>query len=167
MENIERKKENNQDNKVSIIVPIYNAEKYLGYCINSIVSQTYQNIEIILVNDGSMDDSLKICKNYAAIDKRIRILDIPNGGVSNARNSGLKEATGEYIQFVDADDTIDLNMTERMCELMEAYHSDLTICGFDMITLDCDQNVNYVAYCGEPVYWKNQLTNYIVEVFLN
>ena len=148
MENIERK----EKNKVSIIVPIYNAEKYLGYCLNSIVSQTYQNIEVILVNDGSTDGSLQICKNYAAVDKRIIILDIPNGGVSNARNCGLKKATGEYIQFVDADDTIKLNMTEKLIELMEVYQSDLVICGFDLITLNSNQEIiENVPFHSRPI----------------
>jgi glycosyltransferase involved in cell wall biosynthesis len=139
MENTEMKWREHK--KVSIIVPIYNAEKYIGYCINSIVSQTYQNIEIILVNDGSTDASLEICNNYATNDNRIKVIDIPNGGVSNARNIGLQEASGEYIQFVDADDTIAQCMTEKMCELVENYNKDLAICGFDMITLDSNNNV--------------------------
>lgn len=74
-----------KNEKVSIIVPVYNAEQYLGYTITSILKQTYKNIEIILVNDGSKDDSLIICQNYAAIDDRVKVLDVPNGGVSNAR----------------------------------------------------------------------------------
>ena len=84
-----------KNEKVSIIVPVYNAEQYLGYTITSILKQTYKNIEIILVNDGSKDDSLIICQNYAAIDARVKVLDVPNGGVSNARNCGIESATGE------------------------------------------------------------------------
>lgn len=83
-----------KNEKVSIIVPVYNAEQYLGYTITSILKQTYKNIEIILVNDGSKDDSLIICQNYAAIDARVKVLDVPNGGVSNARNCGIESATG-------------------------------------------------------------------------
>ena len=79
-----------KNEKVSIIVPVYNAEQYLGYTITSILKQTYKNIEIILVNDGSKDDSLIICQNYAAIDDRVKVLDVPNGGVSNARNCGIE-----------------------------------------------------------------------------
>lgn len=124
------------EKKVSIIVPVYNAEKYLGYTISSIRRQTYQNIEIILVNDGSTDGSLQICRNYAAIDPRVRVIDLPNGGVSAARNRGLAEATGEYVQFVDADDVIHADMTRRLVEVMETYQKDLVVCGFQMIMLD-------------------------------
>ena len=79
------------DKKVSIVVPVYNSEKYLGYCINSILSQTYTNIELILVNDGSQDKSINICNNYALIDPRVKVIDIPNSGVSHARNIGIDE----------------------------------------------------------------------------
>ena len=86
--------------KVSFVVPVYNAAESLGYCINSILNQTYRNIELILVNDGSTDNSLKICENYAQLDSRIKIISIANKGVGNARNIGLGAATGEFIQFV-------------------------------------------------------------------
>ena len=121
---------------VSVIVPIYNAEKYLGYTLNSIVSQTYRKLEIILVDDGSTDSSIKICKNYSQIDDRVIIISVENGGVSRARNLGLREASGEYIQFVDAEDVIDLGMIERMVELQNTYQTDMVVCGFDMVTLD-------------------------------
>ncbi len=126
------------EKKVSIIVPVYNAEKYLGYTISSIRRQTYKNIEIILVNDGSADGSLQICGNYAAIDPRIRVIDLPNGGVSAARNRGLAEASGEYVQFVDADDVIHTDMTRKLVEVMETYQKDLVVCGFQMIMLDAE-----------------------------
>lgn len=124
------------EKKVSIIVPVYNAEKYLGYTISSIRRQTYKNIEVILINDGSADGSLQICNNYAAIDPRIRVIDVQNGGVSAARNRGLAEAAGEYVQFVDADDVIHADMTRRLVEVMETYQKDLVVCGFRMIMLD-------------------------------
>ena len=91
---------------VSVIVPVYNAEKTLGYCISSILRQSYCELELILVNDGSQDKSLEICNNYRELDSRIRVIDIPNGGVSNARNIGIKESQGDYIVFVDSDDYI-------------------------------------------------------------
>ena len=96
--------ENTEKNEklVSIIIPVYNAEKYLGYCLNSVTSQTYRNLEIILINDGSSDCSLEICENYAAIDERISVISIKNSGVSTARNTGLDSAAGQYIQFVDS-----------------------------------------------------------------
>lgn len=130
-----------QEKMVSIIIPVYNAEKYLGYCINSVVSQTYRNIEVILVNDGSTDGSLEICENYARIDQRVHIITVPNAGVSNARNTGVDAATGEYVQFVDSDDVIKPDMTERFVEMMEVYGKDLVICGFDMISLDENNRV--------------------------
>lgn len=90
--------------KISIIVPIYNVEKYLERCILSIIKQTYQNIEIILVNDGSTDSSIEICKKYSKIDSRILLIDKENGGLSDARNVGLQVAKGDYVLFVDSDD---------------------------------------------------------------
>lgn len=92
--------------KVSVIVPIYNAEKYISECIESITCQTYKNLEIILINDGSLDNSIKICKQYAKNDDRIKLIDVENHGVSYARNKGIEEATGEYIIFIDSDDII-------------------------------------------------------------
>ena len=91
---------------VSIIVPIYNVEKYLEKCIISLINQTYKNIEIILVNDGSPDNSLDICKKYQLKDERIVILDKSNGGLSDARNYGIERAKGKYITCVDSDDYV-------------------------------------------------------------
>lgn len=128
---------------VSVIVPVYNAENYLGYCLNSIVSQTYQQIEIILINDGSTDNSLAICQNYALVDDRISIITVENNGVSNARNVGLDAAKGEYIQFIDSDDVIKSNMIEQTVQMMEAYQKDVVVSSFEMITLgqnDADMN---------------------------
>lgn len=121
--------------KVSVIVPVHNSEQYLGYCVNSILSQTYTNIEVILINDGSTDSSLRICNNYAAIDRRIKVIDVENGGVSKARNLGLKYATGEFVQFVDSDDVISLNMTERLVKAIEAYKTDIVFCGMKLVSL--------------------------------
>ena len=131
-----------KNEKVSIIVPVYNAEQYLGYTITSILKQTYKNIEIILVNDGSKDDSLIICQNYAAIDARVKVLDVPNGGVSNARNCGIESATGEYIQFVDSDDVITENMTERLVDTMHIYEADMVVCGMRYMVLEGNRPVS-------------------------
>jgi len=95
--------------KVSIIVPVYNAEKFLRPCVDSLISQTLQDIEVILVNDGSTDGSGALCDNYAAADNRVRVIHSPNKGVSNARNLGIEMARGEYIMFVDSDDWVDKN----------------------------------------------------------
>ncbi|ONI42805.1 hypothetical protein AN639_02285 [Candidatus Epulonipiscium fishelsonii] len=115
--------------KISIIVPIYNVENYLERCIKTIVNQTYKNLEIILINDGSTDNSLDICKKYAKYDDRIRLIDKPNGGVSSARNIGLKIATGNYIGFVDGDDWIDKNMYKDLMKIVSKYHLDIAITG--------------------------------------
>ena len=96
--------------KISIIVPIYNTEKYLGNCLNSIINQTYKNLEIILINDGSTDNSLSICNNYKNKDNRIKIVNKTHTGVSDTRNIGIKNATGEYIGFVDSDDYIEQDL---------------------------------------------------------
>lgn len=151
-----------QEKIVSIIIPVYNAEKCLGYCLNSIASQTYRNLEIILVNDGSTDDSLKICNNYAFLDSRIRVIDIPNAGVSNARNVGLKAATGEYIEFADADDVLNPKMVETLVDKMDTYQSDLVICGFEMVSLNSNQQPQDIihfnsASLGEECVYTQQL----------
>lgn len=91
---------------ISIIIPIYNAEKYLRLCIESILSQQFEDFELLLINDGSRDGSLEICNEYAAKDGRIKVFDKPNGGVSSARNLGLDNASGEYVMFVDSDDRL-------------------------------------------------------------
>ena len=97
---------------VSIIVPVYNVEKYLERCIDSLVNQTLKDIEIILVDDGSTDDSGNICDKYAKKDKRIKVIHKENGGLSDARNIGLSIANGRYLQFVDSDDFIHKQMIE-------------------------------------------------------
>ena len=102
---------------VSVIVPIYNTSCYLDRCITSIINQTYDNIEVILVDDGSTDNSLEICKVYENKDERITIYSKKNGGVSSARNLGINCAKGEYIMFVDSDDYIELDMIEKLIEI--------------------------------------------------
>lgn len=115
--------------KVSIIVPVYNAEKTLKECVNSLIKQTYSNIEIILVNDGSKDNSLKICKEFAEKDSRIIVIDKLNGGVSSARNAGLDIASGEYVMFCDSDDWVNIHWCE---ELYNNYIPDsLLMCDMD------------------------------------
>ena len=106
---------------ISIIVPVYNAEAYLNRCIDSILEQSIQDFEVILVNDGSKDSSEAICKEYASQDNRIRVFSKPNGGVSSARNLGLDNASGEYIMFVDADDWLDKDAIERCYPYLPEY----------------------------------------------
>lgn len=113
--------------KVSVIVPVYNAEKYLPQCLDSLLKQTYTNIEVILIDDGSTDKSLAICQSYANKDNRIMIHSIENSGVSTARNLGIDCATGEYITFVDSDDWAEPNMLECVVNNIEQTESDLVI----------------------------------------
>jgi len=100
--------------KISIIIPVYNVESYIRKCLDSVINQTYKNLEIICVNDGSTDGSGKICDEYAARDNRVKVFHKENGGVSSAKNIGLKNATGKYIGFVDADDWIEPDMYETL-----------------------------------------------------
>lgn len=104
----------NESVKVSVIVPIYNVEKYIGKCILSIIEQTYKNIEIILVDDGSLDDSGNIADEYATRDNRIKVIHKANAGVSAARNSGLDAATGDFVCFSDGDDYVMPNYVEHL-----------------------------------------------------
>lgn len=116
--------------KVSIIIPVYKAEKNISRCIDSILKQSYENLEVILIDDGSPDDSGKICDKYSEIDKRIKVIHKKNGGVSSARNAGLKIATGDYIGFVDADDYIEADMYSHLIDLIQKSNADLVICGY-------------------------------------
>ena len=126
--------------KISIIVPIYNVQRYLKECIESLIKQTYENIEIILVNDGSTDNSGKICDHYALRDNRIKVVHQKNGGVSCARNTGLRYSTGDYIGFVDPDDWIDEKIYERMLEVLKINNSSISMCSY--IYEDGDSELN-------------------------
>lgn len=114
---------------ISVIVPVYKAEKYLKKCVDSIRNQTYQNLEIILVNDGSPDRCGEMCDTFAAEDSRIRVLHKANGGQSSARNLGLDNMTGEYVGFVDSDDWIEPDMYSRMYESIIRYNAQIACCG--------------------------------------
>lgn len=110
---------------ISIIVPIYNAEKYLENCLDSIVNQSYRNLEILLINDGSKDSSLEIINRYGKLDSRIRIFDDINHGVSHVRNKGLDEAKGDFIYFVDSDDWIERDALETLVKLAAEHDADM------------------------------------------
>ena len=114
-------------NLVSIVVPVYNAENYLTDCVDSIRAQSYQNIEILLVDDGSTDTSASLCDQLGQLDPRIRVIHNSNHGVSNARNTGLDQATGEYILFVDSDDTISPNLVRDNLEELVSDNSDISL----------------------------------------
>lgn len=117
------------DEKISVIVPVYNVEQYLERCVDSIINQTYKNLEIILVNDGSTDNSGQICDELAKKDDRIRVIHKKNGGVSEARNVGVKEISGEYIIFIDSDDYIDKKMFSVLYSQIKLEAADVSVCG--------------------------------------
>lgn len=116
--------------KLSLIVPIYNVEKYLEKCINSILNQTFSDFELILVNDGSPDNCKSICEKYEKIDKRIKVVNKENGGLSSARNAGLDIAKGEYIGFIDSDDWIHVDMYKKLIEIAEKNSADIVQCDY-------------------------------------
>ena len=113
--------------RLSIIVPIYNVEKYLSRCIESILNQTFKDFELILVNDGSTDNCKEICEKYKRMDSRIIVANKKNGGLSSARNLGIDISKGDYIGFVDSDDFIDVHMYEILLNTINAYDSDIVI----------------------------------------
>lgn len=115
---------------VSIIIPVYNVEAYLEKCLQSVVTQTYTNIEILLVNDGSTDRSPAVCRAFAARDTRIRVLNRENGGLSSARNAGLEVANGEYVCFIDSDDWVETDYVATLWEVLEKYGADIAVVGF-------------------------------------
>ncbi|MCF2649149.1 MULTISPECIES: glycosyltransferase [Bacillaceae] len=120
--------------KVSVIVPIYKVEKYLSKCIESIINQSYSNLEIILINDGSPDNCGNICDAYSRIDNRIQVIHKKNGGLSDARNEGLKIASGEYISFIDSDDYIDKDFYKILIDLIRNSNADAAQCSYKKIT---------------------------------
>lgn len=127
---------------VSIIVPIYNVEKYIKECIDSIINQTYKNLEIILVDDGSPDSCPKICDEYSKKDKRIKVIHKENGGLSSARNAGLDVAKGEYVSFIDSDDIVDEKFIETLYNLCIENNCDISECNFQRFEKDIVKSSN-------------------------
>lgn len=147
---------------ISVIVPIFNVAKFLDECISSIVNQTYKNIEIILVDDGSTDNSPEICEKWKAKDSRIKVIHKENGGLSDARNCGIENSTGDYLVFIDSDDVINLKMIEILYEDLKKYNSDIAVCKykkfFDSIPSEKDKNITIDCYSNklyECMYGKN------------
>lgn len=140
----------------SVIVPVYNVEKYIGRCIKSILEQKFADFELILVDDGSTDTSGQICDQYALQDKRIYVLHQENGGVSSARNAGLQRAQGEFISFLDSDDTVESNYLSCMAEVDSDV--DLVVCGV--------KNVFPTGECSIKLYYNNKLIGCIKKEFI-
>lgn len=141
------------EEKLSVIVPIYRVEKYLNSCIESIVNQTYKNLEIILVDDGSPDSCSDICDVWAERDKRIVVIHKKNGGASSARNAGLDTASGDYIAFVDGDDYLDADMYEIILSQINEYNADMASCG--IVRENADGSVEEWDGSNAPLVIKN------------
>ena len=145
---------------ISIIIPVYKVEKYLEKCIKSVLDQTYKNLQIILVDDGSPDNCGNICDNYAKIDNRIEVIHKANGGLSEARNVGLKVARGEYIGFVDSDDYVSNEMFENLYNTLISNDVDVSICNF--YTVINNKNIIKNADNGVEIYNKLEILKEIL-----
>lgn len=140
------------DAKISVIVPVYNVEKYLCKCIDSIINQTYTNLEIILIDDGSPDNCGVVCDDYFLKDNRIKVIHKENGGLSDARNAGLDIATGDYISFIDSDDYIHKDFYKTLINLIVKYNADIAQCGFlDVYEEDVDNFSKDKLYINEKI----------------
>lgn len=146
--------------KISVIVPVYHVEAYLERCIDSIERQTYQNLEIILVDDGSMDRCSEICDEYGKKDSRIKVLHKENGGLSSARNAGLDAADGELIAFVDSDDYIEKDMLEKLYEVLLSNKADMAVCNLRFVDEHQSKNRSRLEQSGkwecmdQEEYWE-------------
>ena len=147
---------------ISVIVPIYNAEKYLDVCIESILRQTHKNIQLILINDGSTDNSINICNHFKNIDKRVLVFDKQNSGVSASRNLGLRVAEGDYIGFVDSDDFIEENMYQILLDKIIEDKSNL--CAMTYYTIN-EFNLNNKAYSLKPLHSLAALKKFLLLKF--
>ena len=148
--------------KVSVIIPVYNAETYIEACIRSVLCQNYANIELILINDGSSDRSGEICAEYAHKYGNIIYRHQENAGVSCARNSGLDVATGDYVIFVDSDDKLKSNMVASLVDAMKNEDVDLSICGYDTVR---SEGVTPTKIDGQTVFGQDKLAEYFAEHF--
>ena len=138
--------------EVSIIIPAYNIAPYLGNCLESVLTQSLKNIEVIVVDDGSNDNTADIIKSYSNKDERIKSIQKTNGGVTSARLAGIQVAEGEYIGFVDGDDTIESNMFERLLNNAKQYHADISHCGYQMVF---PNRVDYYYNTGQLIQQNN------------
>ncbi len=155
-----------KNSKISIIVPVYNTEQYLEKCLDSLINQTYNNIEILLIDDGSKDNSGKICDEYAKKDKRIKVIHQKNSGVSRARNNGLDNFTGNYVMFVDSDDWIEPNTCEILLKKIILEKKDMVIYNFYKERKNiCEKNKDY--YCELENIPSNEIQAKILAPTLN
>ncbi len=151
--------------KLSVIIPVYNVEKYLGMCINSIMTQTYSDLEIILVDDGSTDNSPQLCEEFSKKDPRIKVINQTNSGVSAARNTGIAAATCDYITFVDSDDWLHRDMYLNMTEILERHpRTDGVMCDFATVKNNTAQQIT--SQLREGLYTKKDIIREIYPTLL-
>ena len=147
--------------KISIIVPVYNTGKYLWRCLESLINQTFTDLEIIWVDDGSSDNSLNILKEYVQKDERIKVFTQENQGPGVARNLALQKATGEFVMFCDSDDFYELEMCEKMYNAIQENDVDLVECNSNVIKEDCKREVVMSRYCQIKCQGKQNITKKI------
>lgn len=144
---------------ISIIVPVFCADKYLNTCVDSLIHQTYHDLEIILVDDGSIDRSSEICDEYSLKDQRIKVIHKENGGATSARTRGIIESTGEYIAFVDADDWLERDFFERFIHAIDKYEPDILCCGETWVE---EKKKKYLKFhINEGLYSKEEIVKYM------
>lgn len=149
--------------KISVIMPVYNKVKYIDRTINSILNQTYKNFELIIIDDGSTDGTEVVCDKFQQKDHRIKVFHIKNSGVSNARNVGIENATGKYIQFIDGDDDLELNTFEELIDNMNKYNVDIIISGFKKINSKGEVINDIIPKLSGIIDKKKLLNNFIEE----
>lgn len=147
------------EKKISVIIPVFNVEKYLAECLNSVLSQTYKNLEVLLVDDGSSDGSGRICDEWARKDDRVVVIHKPNGGVASARNEGLKRARGAYIGFVDSDDWIELEMYAILANGLE--RADMAACSY----IDYPVGMSCPIKMGESELYTDSFEQAVIQVY--
>lgn len=152
--------------KISIIIPIYNSERTLRRCINSVIRQTYDNVEILLIDDGSTDSSAAICDSYKKMDERIRVIHKKNGGVSDARNVGVSNASGIYISFVDSDDFVEPTYIEQLYNISKEQHCDLSVCNYIDDSNNTKQENTVTVYRDLDEKINSLITNKNIENYL-
>ncbi len=141
---------------ISVVIPVYNVEKYLGECIESVINQTYSNLQIILIDDGSTDSSGIICDQYSDKDKRITVVHQENAGAGAAKNRGLDLVKGKYFSIIDSDDYIELNMYEKMLDYINKFKVDIVQCLFKNVYVNDSIDSNYAIVHNYPVFYNSQ-----------
>ena len=154
---------------VSVIIPVYNVEEYVAECLESVMKQSYHNLEIILVNDGSTDSSDAICRKYLKKDSRIRVVEQEHGGLSRARNTGIKTAKGLYYAFIDSDDWIDSCMIEKLLTQLLQYNADVSCCNFEKFESASKRKKHKVSINGQVVYNQQEAKEHSLQktIFLH